>query len=209
MKMRSLAVLLVSAAVIGSACDAAKNSNSVDHSKMDHGNMNHQAMDHSKMKSSPDAAKAPYDLQFIDTMIEHHKGAVDMARLVEAKAASGELKTLARGMITAQEKEIGEMKAWRAKWFAGQAPAINMEMAGMSDSMKDMNMNKLGPLNGDAFDLEFIKQMIPHHEGAVIMAKDALQKTEKQEIKKLAEAVIKEQDAEIKQMKDWQTAWQK
>lgn len=176
---------------------------------MDHSKMDHQAMDHSKMKSSPNAANAPYDLQFIDTMIEHHKGAVDMAKLVETKAEHTELKTLARNIITAQEKEIGEMKAWREKWFAGQAPAMSMEMAGMSDSMKDMDMSKLASLTGNAFDIEFINQMVPHHEGAVVMAKEALQRSQKPEIKKLAEAVIKEQDAEIKQMTGWREAWKK
>ncbi|HKX83547.1 MAG TPA: hypothetical protein VJL58_04940, partial [Pyrinomonadaceae bacterium] len=40
--------------------------NSVDHSKMDHSKMGHS------MTSSPNAATAPYDLQFIDTMIAHH-----------------------------------------------------------------------------------------------------------------------------------------
>ena len=190
------------------------NHNNMNHSEMNHGNMNHQTMkhdqmDHSAMKSSPNAANAPYDLQFLDTMIAHHQGAVNMAKDVETKAEHAELKTLARNIITSQEKEIGEMKAWREKWFAGVAPAMNMEMAGMHDSMKDMDMTKLGSLTGNAFDLEFIKQMIPHHDGAVIMAKEALQKSQRAEIKNLAEAIIRDQEREIKQMKDWQTAWQK
>jgi uncharacterized protein (DUF305 family) len=75
--------------------------------------------------------------------------------------------------------------------------------------MKDMDMSKLGSLTGNAFDLEFIKQMIPHHDGAVIMAKEALQKSQKAEIKRLAESIIRDQEREIKQMKDWQAAWQR
>jgi len=35
------------------------------------------------MKSSPNAANAPYDLQFLDTMIAHHQGAVDMAKIAK------------------------------------------------------------------------------------------------------------------------------
>jgi uncharacterized protein (DUF305 family) len=190
------------------------NHNNMNHSEMNHGNMNHQpmnrdAMNHSEMKSSPNAANAPYDLQFLDTMIAHHQGAVDMAKMAAAKAEHAELKALAANVITSQEKEIGEMKSWREKWFAGEAPAMNMEMAGMSDSMKDMDMTKLGSLTGNAFDLEFIEQMIPHHEGAVIMAKEALQKSQRAEIKNMANAIIRDQEAEIKQMKGWQAAWQK
>ncbi|MFM9903785.1 MAG: DUF305 domain-containing protein [Pyrinomonadaceae bacterium] len=171
---------------------------------MDHGNM-----DHSMMQSAPNAASAPYDLQFLDTMIAHHRGAVDMAGPCGAKAHHAEVKTLCANIISSQQKEIADMKAWRDKWFAGAAAAMNMEMPGMNDSMKGMDMKMLGTLSGNEFDLAFVKQMIPHHEGAVIMAKEALQKSTKDEIKTLAGAIIKAQEAEIKQMKDWQTAWSK
>jgi uncharacterized protein (DUF305 family) len=171
--------------------------------------MNHDTMSHSEMKSAPNAANAPYDLQFIDTMIAHHQGAIEMAKSAETKASRTEIKMLAQTIITEQEKEIARMKEWRDKWFPGQPPALNMEMAGMTDSMKDMDMKTLGSASGEAFDLEFIRQMIPHHDGAILMAKDALQKSQKEEIKTLANEVIKAQEAEIKQMKDWQTAWKR
>ena len=72
-----------------------------------------------------------------------------------------------------------------------------------------MAMKKLGSLNGKDFDLEFVKQMIPHHEGAVQMAKEALQRSGREEIKILANAIIKSQETEIKQMKNWQADWSK
>ena len=84
-----------------------------------------------------------------------------------------------------------------------------MNLAGMQDGMKGMDTAKLDSLKDRAFDLEFIKQMIPHHEGAVVMAKEALQKSENAEIKNLAESIIKSQDAEIKKMRDWQSSWAK
>ena len=101
------------------------------------------------------------------------------------------------------------MKKWRDEWFKDKSPAINMEMMGMNDSMKGMDMKKLGSLTGNDLDLEFIKQMIPHHQGAVVMANEAVQKSQKNEIKTLANGIIKAQKAEIKQMQDWQTAWKK
>jgi uncharacterized protein (DUF305 family) len=73
-----------------------------------------------------------------------------------------------------------------------------MEMAGMSDLMKGMDMRKLESLIGRDFDLESIKQMTPHHEGALKMAQEALQKSERGEIKTLANVIIKSQEAEIK-----------
>jgi uncharacterized protein (DUF305 family) len=185
------------------------NHNGMNHNGMSPQNTSPGAMDHSAMTSSPNASGAPYDLQYIDTMTAHHQGAVEMAKIAETKAMHPELKALAKGIVAAQERENGEMKAWREKWFAGQPPAVNMEMSGMSGSMKGMDMQELAKLGGREFDLEFIRQMIPHHEGAISMAREALQKSQRAEIKSVAESVIRDQEAEIKQMKGWQTAWQK
>lgn len=225
MKAKFIAIFLFLSGIFGAACNtqnSATNNNS--HSGMNHNgmnmsptnqntannqSMNHSEMNHSEMKSSPNTANAAYDLQFLDTMISHHQGAVEMAKMIEAKANHAELKTLGKNIISSQEKEIGQMKSWREKWFASKESALNMEMAGMADSMKGMDMKKLDSLSGNAFDLEFIKQMIPHHEGAVMMANAALQKSQKEEVKTLAKAIIKDQDAEIQQMKAWQVSWNK
>ncbi len=48
------------------------------------------------MSSSPNAANAPFDLQFIDTMSAHHQGAIDLAQTAESKAQKAELKSFTR-----------------------------------------------------------------------------------------------------------------
>lgn len=222
MKNTQLIILTAALGVLTfvAACNMQKSANSnanagmnsnMSNMPMNHdlGNMSHDQMDHSMMKSSPNAADAPYDLQFLDTMIAHHEGAVVMAKGLDGKAQHAELNTLAKNIIGDQEKEIAQMKKWREEWFAGTSPAINMEMAGMNDSMKGMDMKKLASSTGNDLDLEFIKQMIPHHQGAVIMATEALQKSQKNDIKTLANGIIKAQNAEIKQMQGWQAAWKK
>jgi len=210
---RNLGVIIFSLLVCLTACggksDVPKSNTEIDHSKMDHSKMDHSNMDHSAMTSSQNAASAPYDLQFLDTMIAHHQGAVDMAQPCGASAEHAEIKTLCKNIISSQQKEITDMKEWREKWFAGAAPAVNMEMAGMAVSMKGMDMKKLGALKGNEFDLEFIRQMTPHHKGAITMAEEAMKKSERAEIKKLAEEIIKAQQTEIDQMAKWLTAWSK
>lgn len=182
------------------------------HMPANHQGMNHGEMNHSEMKTSPDAASAPYDLQFLDTMIAHHEGAIEMAKAAETKAGSAEIKALAKNIIADQEKEIAQMKKWRDKWFPDKPAALNMQMAGMSDSMKmmsDNEMQKLTASSGKDFDILFLDMMVPHHQGAVVMSKDALQKAEHPEIKTLANQIIKAQQDEIKKMTDWKAQWSK
>lgn len=57
-----------------------------------------------------------FDKAFITSMIAHHDGAVEMARLSAKNAKHGEIKGLSKNVITAQEKEIVEMKQWQMDW---------------------------------------------------------------------------------------------
>lgn len=223
MKILFLTITLTAALAFASCAtdDSANEGSTINHNGMNHNAMNHDknhnmpdhsSMDHGAMKSSPDAANAPFDLQFIDAMTHHHEGAVTMAQMVLAKSQNEELKKFAQKVIDDQQKEIKQMKDWREKWFAGKPPAVNMEMPGMMDSMKMMSsdeIKKMETATGADFDLHFLEMMILHHEGAVTMSRDALAKAERQEIKTLSNQIIREQEAEIKKMQGWKTAWSK
>ena len=175
---------------------------------MNHDAMNHSGMNHANMKSSPNAASAPYDLQFLDTMMAHHQGAVEMAKMIDGKTQNAELRKFGAQIVADQQKEIAQMKSWRQKWFAAKPLAMNMEMPGMADSMK-MDMAKLSAARNADFDRLFVEMMIPHHQGAVEMSQDALAKAGHPEIKTLSQQIIKAQQAEIKMMQGWKTAWAK
>ncbi len=56
------------------------------------------------MKSSPNAASQPYDLQFIDTMTHHHQGAIDMAKMALMKSNNEEKNSRRKSLTTRTKK---------------------------------------------------------------------------------------------------------
>jgi uncharacterized protein (DUF305 family) len=88
----------------------------------------------------------------------------------------------------------------------GKAPK-GMDHSSMD--RKGMGMNHsmdLGPADAD-YDLRFIDAMIPHHQGALVMAQNLAPKTKRPELQKLAKDITSAQTAEIAQMKQWRQAW--
>ncbi len=162
--------------------------------------------DQHPMASSPKAAKAPYDHQFLDTMSAHHQGAMHMAQLVEERSAHDELKQMAKRMIGDQEKDIQQLQNWKKQWYAGKGDAVNMKMPGMA-SMKGMSISKLAASKGEQFDGMFLDMMPKHHAGGIKMAKDALKKAQHQEIKDFSQKTIGTQNEEIAQMEKWKKEW--
>lgn len=55
------------------------------------------------------------------------------------------------------------MKAWRDQWYASKPQAMNMEMPGMMDSMKGMDMGKMNSATDEEFDLMFLDMMTMHY----------------------------------------------
>ncbi len=77
---------------------------------------------------------------------------------------------------------------------------------GMMGNKQNTQINSNNQMMGN-IDKHFIEQMIPHHEGAVAMAKLALEKSKRPEIKTLATAIIESQTKEIEDMTGWYKNW--
>lgn len=61
-----------------------------------------------------------FDKAFIAEMIAHHQGAIDMAKEAQINAKHDEIKKLSNDIISAQEKEIAQMKSWQKSWGYAQ-----------------------------------------------------------------------------------------
>lgn len=68
-----------------------------------------------------------FDKAFITDMIEHHQGAIEMAKLAENNARHDEIKKLSQEIISAQEAEVAQMRQWHAAWGYSAVKVMPME----------------------------------------------------------------------------------
>ncbi len=149
------------------------------------------------------AKSVPFDQQFIDMMVPHHEGAIEMARIAEQRSQRPEVRQMATDILRTQAAEIEQMKAWRKAWYGSEVIAPGNgghQMAGMDTDLAQLE-------NARPFDKAFIDAMLPHHQSAIEMSRPAQQQAQHQEIKDLAGRIIAAQQKEIDQMKAWRAQW--
>jgi uncharacterized protein (DUF305 family) len=165
---------------------------------------------------TPTGSGLGVDLAFAQEMVPHHVDAVEMAELAETKTNRPAVKFLARDIITAQTQEIQQLQAIDQRLAAqGVEPADlataqghNMYMGTTMPGMSVMSQAELDALSSaDPFDRAFIDAMIPHHQMAILMARDVLARGADPEVRKIASAVIAAQSKEITQMNSWRRDW--
>ena len=144
------------------------------------------------------------DRAFIDAMVPHHWGAVDMAEVALENAEHPEIRDLAEDIVRTQEAEIRELRSVKEEEYGtSEVPrgtdASQMEAMGMTDPEELAGRRP--------FDRAFIDAMIPHHESAIEMAGVALDESENPEIREIAGAIVDAQEREIAQMRDWRQEW--
>jgi uncharacterized protein (DUF305 family) len=150
---------------------------------------------------------------FLAAMAPHHESAIKMAGVASKRAAHRELRELAATIVEAQQTEIATIaqihmrltgEALRPNADAHQQLGLSAEEAGM---MHD-GRQALAELKGaKPFDRAFIDAMVPHHQGAIRMARAALAVSENAALKRLAERIVTDQSREIAQMNRWRAAW--
>ncbi len=170
---------------------------------MDHGSMG--SMGSEKMARQMVSPGGEYsDKAFIDAMVPHHEGAVDMAKVALKNAQHEQVKQLSRDIVGAQEAEIKKLGEIRKREYgSSESPSgmseMDMRMMGMTDPQKLENKKP--------FDRAFIDAMIPHHESAISMANVALEESKNEEIRGISEDIVKAQKQEISQMRSWRQQW--
>jgi len=151
-------------------------------------------------------------------MVPHHQMAKDMAGMALMEASHTQIKTLAKAIISAQTAEIKRLRTIAGS--IGVTPE-KMSMGGkmsdrmmkdlqtlrvsMSKSSMDMDMTELE--GAKPFDRMFIDMMIPHHAGAILMARAELARGADPALRSIATGIISDQAKEIGEMNSWRIKW--
>jgi uncharacterized protein (DUF305 family) len=154
----------------------------------------------------------PFDLQFIDMMIPHHQSAIVSSEHMIADSERPELRQPYENIQKSQSEQIEQMQDWRKEWYGDAKLTSSGRMhsmmggGGMSGGHGDGQEEQEshggsgGPrsmMGDDTADAMFLRMMIPHHQDAVDMSEEALERAEHPELKELAQQVRDEQSAEI------------
>ncbi len=140
--------------------------------------------------------------EFLAMMVAHHQMAVDMA---EAELQAGNrptVKALATRVIADQKKEIAQMRSWYRALYGEDVPEMNMDDHGMAGMMGMAGMSPDAITGAADPDEAFLRMMIPHHAGALLMADMVLNGTPNADVKALANRIVDAQATEIAEMQE-------
>ncbi|KAA1424505.1 DUF305 domain-containing protein [Mumia zhuanghuii] len=146
------------------------------------------------------------DVEFMTMMIVHHRQALDMAGLADTRAEDRSVRNLAERIAASQGPEIAAMAAWLeqhdlpvpdAGEHGGHGGAGGQPMPGM---LTEDQMDDLAAADGAEFDELFLRGMIEHHQGAVVMAEAVANDGTDLRVSEVAADVGSGQSAEIDRM---------
>lgn len=200
-KLLPLSATAVAAALALAGCSTGPSSSSSSSSStgssmpgMDHGS----GMVSSSAPASTDHNAA--DTMFAQGMIPHHEQAVKMAEMMlRKKDVPAAVTDLAARIKAAQAPEIETMTEWLKSWNESATIGPGHTMAGI---MGEDDLKGLEEAQGTEAAKLFLKQMIAHHEGAVMMAKTETSQGKNADAIKLCNDIVTAQEAEIKEMQD-------
>jgi uncharacterized protein (DUF305 family) len=155
------------------------------------------------------------DVGFSRDMSAHHLQGVEMANLVADHSQDPAVRGLAFDIASTQTNQVGRMQGWLSLW--GFSPTGGDAMSWMGADMGHMHMGSEGSLlmpgmatgdelshlrslSGPAFDVEFLRLMIRHHQGGLEMAQYAAAHGETEVVRTLATSIADSQTAETELM---------
>ncbi|SNR91793.1 Uncharacterized conserved protein, DUF305 family [Geodermatophilus saharensis] len=161
------------------------------------------------------------DAGFSRDMAVHHRQGVEMANLALERSTDPEVRRLAFDISSTQTNQAGQMEGWLSLWGLPRSGGEHMAWMGgghtghdtssmdgalMPGMATEAELADLRSLSGTAFDVEFLRLMIRHHQGGFDMAQYAAQHAAEPAVRTLARSIADTQTAEVTTMVDMLTA---
>lgn len=139
---------------------------------------------------------------FIVQMVPHHRAAIEMSKNLLWYDSSPALRKIAREIITEQTKGIAEMEGMleRCSSCVNSARDVALYQRRMGNIMSTMFRGMTSAPDTNNIDVDFMREMIPHHEGAIRMAETALQYELCPELIPVLQEIIRSQKQGVQEM---------
>lgn len=164
--------------------------------------------------SASAATATKTDEAFSRQMQAHHSMAIQMAMMAAEEGEHKAIRATARNIVKRQRHEVDRLMAIAER--RGIAPSAthgnaqtmeDLDTLGLTSKKAGMHRDMSGLYGADPFDRKFIHMMVPHHEGALRMARAELKRGKVGELRAIALSILKGQGQEIRQMNEWRRAW--
>lgn len=131
-----------------------------------------------------------FEVAYVNQIIPHHEGALEMAQAVVDRAPNGEVRDAAARIIEDQQREIEELTAFLRDTYGRE---VKPDQRMVMDPSMMKQMDSADPAMAEQM---FLLGMREHHETAVEMGEIALEKAQSEEILSQAENMVSSQRAE-------------
>lgn len=139
---------------------------------------------------------------FIVQMIPHHQAAIEMSQNLLQYTTNVTLQDMAWSIVEEQTKSIADMR--RAESCCSRLENSREELCAWQGRMDQVmqlmfyRMERAGATN--QINRNFIREMLPHHEGAIAMSENTLRYPVCPELKPILQAIIVSQRQQVRQM---------
>lgn len=139
---------------------------------------------------------------FIECMIPHHRAAIDMSENLLKYTTYQQLQQISHNIIETQERGIEQMKEIdrTTRGFMSTPREIENYTQKYLEITKNMICKMKNSPRCYSINLNFVEEMIPHHEGAICMCENLLQYRIDPKLRMIADAIIKEQSQGVKKL---------
>jgi uncharacterized protein (DUF305 family) len=134
------------------------------------------------------------DAQFVSAMVPHHRLGLELLVLAEPRVEDVRVRRLVFEMAGYHDLDLHHLEHYLTEWSLAEAEMYPGWIA-------PERVRQLGELSGAAFDLEWLRVMTEHHEGALALADLMLQSGTNSTVKRLAAVVMEQQTRELAEMR--------